>query len=227
MNKGISQSILLEDMMKNCIYYVAMGDSLTEGVGASSGDASFAAKFFNTIKQTPACRFVNLGRAGMCSGELLIYMQEPSILEEWQKATHITVTIGGMDMIKAYQEGELKENFLDIIRHAIRQLKRNLDQILQLLRLHNPDAHVLMLGLYNPSQPENPLHLTANALLMVINNIYQEAANHYHTQFVDPFRNFLNRPHLLADEVHPNDLGHDVIADLMRSHYRQLVKSKS
>ncbi|AMA73125.1 MULTISPECIES: SGNH/GDSL hydrolase family protein [Aneurinibacillus] len=196
--------------MENRVYYVAMGDSLTEGVGASSIESSFAAKFFKAIRQTPYCQYVNLGRSGMSSSELLQYIEKTPVREQWQKATNITITIGGIDLIETYKrKGSMADYFTTIYK-----LKRNVNQLLQRITFDNPNAEVMIMGFYNPGHPDDALYSFANMLLQKVNKIYGMLAKRYNSHLVEPFHDFLNKPHLLADVVHPNDLGYETITHL-------------
>ena len=81
--------------MESPIYYVALGDSLTEGTGASNNKNTFANRYFEVIKKTPDCFFINLGRSGMTSEDLLTSLLHPNINNKLKNATDITITIGG------------------------------------------------------------------------------------------------------------------------------------
>ncbi|GAB7386558.1 GDSL-type esterase/lipase family protein [Bacillaceae bacterium] len=196
--------------MDNKVYYVALGDSLTEGIGASKPERSFPARFFQAIRQTDACRYVNHGKAGRSSGELLQYLREPRVRMELQRANCVTITTGGIDMLRAYERGASLAGYM----RAIQTLRDNLEHILELVRKFNPQTPVLLLGLYNPGSPRHGLFHFATGLLRKINRMYERTARVFGAGTVDPLPSFLNKPHLLADEVHPNDLGYKILSDL-------------
>jgi lysophospholipase L1-like esterase len=203
-----------EEQMENRVFYVALGDSLTVGVGASAHERSFAASFFQSIKQTKECRYMNFGKSGTSSGELLqLLLTDSKIRDLLKRATHITITTGGNDLIRAYQNNENLSGYY----RTIQTLKQNLKLILHNITETNPFTHVSLMGLYNPGTPNHRLFTLANQLIRGINKYYEETANDYDVHAINPMDSFLNKPHLLADEVHPNDLGYRIITDLFLS----------
>jgi lysophospholipase L1-like esterase len=202
-----------EEQMEYPIIYIALGDSLTVGVGASAPDRSFAANFFQSIKQTKECKYMNLGKSGASSGELLQFLTDSKIRDLLKRATHITITTGGNDLIRAYQTNENLSGYF----RTIQTLKQNLQHLLHIITETNRNTHVFLMGLYNPGTPDHKLFSLANQLIQRINKIYEETANNFEVHAINPMNAFLNKPHLLADEVHPNDLGYRVITDLFLS----------
>ncbi|MFC3885922.1 GDSL-type esterase/lipase family protein [Bacillus songklensis] len=202
--------------MESRVFYIALGDSLTEGVGASTHDQSFTAHFFQAIKQTKECQYMNFGKSGRSSGELLQFLTDSKIRDFLKRATHITITTGGIDMIRAYQNNV---NFLEYVR-TFQTLKQNLRHILRNTTEMNPTTQVFLMSLYNPGTPDHKLYKVANKLIRRINRLYEETAKQFSVHTIDPLDSFLNKPHLLADEVHPNDLGYKVITDLFLTKYK-------
>ncbi|WP_408011178.1 GDSL-type esterase/lipase family protein [Pseudalkalibacillus sp. A8] len=202
--------------MENQVLYIALGDSLTKGVGASAHERSFTASFFHGIKQTKDCRYINLGKSGRSSGELLQLLTDSKICDLLKRATHVTITIGGNDMIRAYQNNF---NLSGIIR-TIRTLKQNLEYILQSITDLNPDTHIFLMGLYNPGTSDHKLYKVATQLIRRINRIYEGTATQFGVNIIIPMDSFLNKPYLLADEVHPNDQGYKIITDLFLGNQR-------
>ncbi|MBP3040946.1 hypothetical protein J9303_15770 [Bacillaceae bacterium Marseille-Q3522] len=195
--------------MKNKVFYLALGDSLTEGIGATQGQ-SFPEKFFRAIKQTQECQLLNLGKSGLSSGELLELINDPKMDEPLRKATHITITTGGNDMFRSYEKNA---HFLGYIR-AIQTLNQNLKQILRKITETNRNTNVFLMGLYNPGTIDHKLYKLANQIIERINNLYEETAKHFQVHTINPMEALSSRPHYLSDEVHPNDLGYHVLTDL-------------
>jgi lysophospholipase L1-like esterase len=196
--------------MENRVFYIALGDSLTVGVGASKHDQSFTAGFFQGIKQTKECQYKNLGKSGRSSGELLQFLIDSKTRDLLKRATHVTITIGGNDLIRAYQNNV---SFSEYVR-TIQTLKKNLRYILHNIIESNPNTEIFLMGLYNPGSPDHTFFKLANKLIRKINKMYEETTKQFSVHFINPMDSFLNQPHLLADEVHPNDLGYKVLTDL-------------
>jgi lysophospholipase L1-like esterase len=81
------------------------------------------------------------------------------------------------------------------------------------------------MGLYNPGTPDHKLYKLANQLIQRINKFYEEIAKDFDAHAINPMDSFLNKPHLLVDEVHPNDLGYKVITDLFLSKQKLSVST--
>lgn len=178
--------------MENRVFYIALGDSLTEGVGASTHDQSFTACFFQAIKQTKECQYMNFGKSGRSSGELLQFLTDSKIRDLLKRATHITITTGGIDMIRAYQNNV---NFLEYVR-TVQTLKQNLRHILHNITETNPNPQILLMGLYNPGTLDHKLYKIANKLIRRINKLYEETAKHFGVHTINPMDSFLNKPHV-------------------------------
>ena len=67
----------------------------------------------------------------------------------------------------------------------------------------------------------HPLYSLANIVIKKVNLLFEKQVLTYSYQFIDPFDHFLNKPFLLADEVHPNDLGYQTLFDLIIEHKRK------
>ncbi|RAK21172.1 lysophospholipase L1-like esterase [Anoxybacillus vitaminiphilus] len=207
--------------MENRVFYIALGDSLTAGVGASAHERSFAASFFQSIKQTKECRYMNFGKSGRSSGELLQFLTDSQIRDLLKRATHITITTGGIDLIRAYENNVHLLGYIS----TIQTLKQNLQHILHTITETNRNTHIFLMGLYNPGTPDHKLYQLANQFIQRINQVYEETAKDFNVHAINPIDSFLNKPYLLADEVHPNDLGYKVIADLFLSKQKLSVST--
>ncbi|WP_096439786.1 SGNH/GDSL hydrolase family protein [Alteribacter populi] len=204
--------------MQNETIYVAVGDSLTCGVGASAEEHSFPFQYFQSLKTTHSCKYTNLGCSGMNSTELQQYLEKKNIKKIWRRATDITITIGGNDLIRTYRANGSAWHFLV----TTQKLKWNLHRIISNIKTHNPRVHILIMGLYNPGIPTHPHYHRLNTLIQRVNHMYACLSNKYSVDFIDPFHYFLDRTHLLADEIHPNDEGYRKISELFVAKRNQL-----
>lgn len=50
---------------------------------------------------------------------------------------------------------------------------------------------------------------------------YEQISKSFQVSFIDPYHSFLHRKDYFADEVHPNQKGHDQLAKLWISCYRR------
>ncbi|MDN4595295.1 GDSL-type esterase/lipase family protein [Polycladomyces subterraneus] len=190
------------------IAYLALGDSLTEGIGAH---IPFVEQFFDHLRRTDDCRVRNWGVSGMTSEELLSMLGNPGIGRLVARMSHITVTTGGCDFIRTYETDGV--SIISLTR-TMRRVQMQVDRILGMLRQYNPEATIHLLGFYLPLPAYEQGLWLATRLITSMNQAYQRLCRKHRVYWVDPFDTFLHRHDYFADEVHPNQKGHDQLARL-------------
>jgi lysophospholipase L1-like esterase len=130
---------------------VALGDSLTEGVGDldNQGYVGITTKTLRKEKNVKNVSMQDFGHRGDTSEDLLKKLKQQKVSDSIKAANTVFLTIGGNDIVHVF-----KQNFLDL--HASDFTKRqkifssNLNKIFSEIRELNPDAHIYYFGLYNP-----------------------------------------------------------------------------
>lgn len=80
--------------------YVALGDSITEGTGMKAEEDTFVCHFTKELKQlSPDIQGYNLGKEGDTVSETLKKVQQEDTSELLRKASYITITAGGNDIL--------------------------------------------------------------------------------------------------------------------------------
>lgn len=223
--------------------YLALGDSLAYGSGASDREATAYAPLFYTYLQEqlgPTLEFVNLGVSGETTTSYMEGGQEAAALQLLAERNAdadpandvavITINLGGNDIAElseadspCIQEGYFAEACIAAFTEILNQTRANFATILQSLRdAAGPDTLILILGYFNPySGTGGQFDLPEAAILLdVINGEYTKAAEAVGGVFV-PLDAFADRgPELthVADaspSVHPNDTGYRVMADAL------------
>lgn len=135
------------------INLVAIGDSLTKGVGDSTQSGGYVPLVANQLKEAPGVSSVttkNYGVTGERSDEILERIENQKELQtDIKKADIIVLTAGGNDLIQTFKKEKLnisQESFLQ----PETAYKKNLSIILKKLNMHNPKAQIYVFGLYNP-----------------------------------------------------------------------------
>ncbi|SFS66299.1 GDSL-type esterase/lipase family protein [Marininema halotolerans] len=192
------------------ITYLAVGDSLTEGVGAERPDRHLVAQLFSNIRKTDHCRVQNMGISGLTSKDLYELLRTAALLKAIPRASHITITTGGCDFIDWFEQGA----GLTSLIHTIRGVRSHAEKILTLVRRLNPEASMHMMGFYVPVPAYELGFAVASKALQSMNVSYTQLCRKFDVHMVNPFEAFLHRHDYFADEVHPNQLGYDALAHL-------------
>ena len=138
---------------KENIRFTAIGDSLTEGVGDDTKKGGFVPLVANSLQEKFSLKTVeieNYGVAGERSDQILKRLKkEPEIQEKLKQSDIITLTVGGNDLMKVIQS-----NFLGLSQKSFKKplvkYQENITNLLDEIRLFNPDAPIYVVGIYNP-----------------------------------------------------------------------------
>ena len=193
--------------------YIALGDSLSRGVGSSKGQG-FVSLLGNQLKERKTVeRFQNLGVSGARIEDLLAQLEQKQVNRTLENAKIISITIGGNNL---FNRGEVLKNFSE--KEALDTLKTeipNLEKTFKIIRKNNPDAIVLYMGLYNPFK-ESPNGDAFDSIIQKWNADARTLGLKYKVQVVDTF-NLVKDPKrdLSSDVFHPNDATYKHIADSM------------
>ncbi len=151
--------------------YIALGDSLSEGVGATDGRST---AFVPLVHQGlgDGVGLLNLGESGDTSAQLLSHGHVDAAVAEIEKrktdgdpnndVTLVTLEIGGNDLLNLYfrlvlpgtcpnlTEALKKPQCVDALRGAMASFRPNLKEALDHLQAADPDLRIVLMTLYNP-----------------------------------------------------------------------------
>jgi len=150
--------------------YLALGDSLSEGIGASDAEETgFVALVHDGLG--PNIELMNLGAAGNTSRDLIdeqldratdeIATRNSDVNPE-NDVSVITLEIGGNDLLDIFfdlvlpgtcpnvEDGLNNPECVQQVRETLDTYGPNLDEILTRLREADPDVPIFLLTLYNP-----------------------------------------------------------------------------
>lgn len=201
--------------MDDASLYVALGDSLTEGIGAESPNNNFVSQVFQYLQHSNRCYMKNMGISGMKSGELLELIHNPGVQRILTRMTHCSITTGGCDFIHVYETGSLT---IPRLLHAARQVHNHTRSILDFIRQQNPHSQLYVLGFYLPLPAYNMGIQQSSFLVKTLNRIYQALCDKYQAIMINPFDSFFQRFEYFYDDVHPNQKGYNELAKLFRDH---------
>jgi lysophospholipase L1-like esterase len=211
------------DFFPKDVRLLALGDSLTEGVGDRQGQGGYVGRLQQQLEQHKGVRTVsvtNLGKRGLQLKQLDAVVDQYAT--QIERADLILITIGGNDMMKV-----VRSHFFDLSYELFaKEQKRfaaRLDHLLASIRAANPDAAVVLVGLYNPFANSLPNIPEIDEVIELWNNGSKQVLKRYdRTIFVNVKDLFDNRDDVLySDEFHPNEIGYEQMA---RRVYDELTK---
>ena len=198
------------------IYYLALGDSLTHGVGDETDAFGFTGVLKTKLEQSPNVLSVELdnrGKNGRRTDQLLALLEKGHYDEELEKTNFITITQGGNDVMKV-----VKNNLLSLDTTQFDEAKPSFVErytdIVTYIR-SKTDAPIIFVGFYNPfsivTDEENAFETiisewnkevetivaeTSNACFVSVEDIFGGQTDYYHTDF-----------------FHPNTKGYELMAE--------------
>jgi len=208
----------LTDQWQRPLHYVAIGDSLTVGIGSDLFHPSFVG-YYADLASRALERPVftdKFARSGATTAEIFNVLYLPAISESLRTSDLVTLTAGGNDLIDAAQAFLLDGNearLLSASERAIAHIKKIIERI---HFLHNPEHHcyaIRLLNLYNPF-PSIP---QADTWIQSFNRHLNEYARYPHIKIADIYSAFQGRQNALLHGIHPNDRGYEVMAEVLDS----------
>ncbi len=179
------------------IKYLALGDSLTAGVGVSDYKYSFP---YLIAKKLNNAGLINLARSGDTSSDVLIY-QIPKVLS--QKPDLITLLIGTNDI----------HNLV-----TLEKFESNLTQIVKTLKQTNARIYLLSapyLGSDNTILP--PYNFILNQRTKQFNDVIKKVSSDFGVSYIDLYSLKKTADFYSADQFHPAAAGYSLWADYIES----------
>lgn len=139
---------------KASIHLVALGDSLTEGVGDTTKQGGYVPLVANEVEDyfhLDNAFYENFGKSGDRSDQILKRLKKSSEQQEaLKKADVVTVTVGGNDLMKTVQKELFKNLSLASFEKPATNYQKNLRKLFTEIRKYAPDAPIYVFGIYNP-----------------------------------------------------------------------------
>ncbi len=213
---------------KKAISIVAIGDSLTEGIGDSkSVGGGYVTRLQSKVqkKYKVKTQSHNYGVSGDTSSQIMARIEsDKKMHQDLPKADIITVTVGGNDFMHLLQKKGIDLTEGNIADEQV-QFDKRLTKLLTDIRSYNSDAPIYLIGIYNPFSIY--LSNVKNAKTAFINwneGSAKVASGFNKTYFVDINNLYQNKsidkkvkktgvnPYLYKkDHFHPNGIGYDMM----------------
>ncbi|ANY68944.1 GDSL family lipase [Paenibacillus sp. BIHB 4019] len=210
---------------KNQLRIVAIGDSLTKGVGDSAG-GGYVKQVVDSLAADPdkqAELVNNLGISGLRADQLAENLKtDKGIAYALQQANVILLTIGGNDLFQSLQGAQdsngtaaAEPNMsLAQVEKGLEEGLKRLDNVLSELHRINPEARVIYIGLYNPFFDVKELRDGSLEVQKWNEKAYDMLHEYSNMTMVPTFDLFEERigSYLSSDHFHPNHEGYKQIA---------------
>lgn len=218
-------------------HYVAIGDSLTEGVGDTTNQGGFVPLLAQSLTDTYDYQVTdsNYGVSGNTSKQILQQMQEKTdIQKSLVKADMMTLTVGGNDVMAVIRKN-LTSLSVSTFTKPAKSYQKRLRQIIELARAENEDLPIYILGIYNPFYLNFPDMTEMQEIVDNWNNatesVTEEYANVYFVPINDDLYKGINGEEGIVstsgdqttvindvlfsgDHFHPNNIGYQIMSDV-------------
>lgn len=146
--KGVVEGVI--KLFQKDLHAVAIGDSLTQGVGDETENGGYVGILTNTFKENNLnISIENYGKRGNRTDQLLKRLEKKEIEASIQQADIVLITIGANDIMKI-----VKNNIMDLQLNFFEQEKKEyierLTAIFHRINEINPDTKIYLIGFYNP-----------------------------------------------------------------------------
>ena len=235
---------------------MAIGDSLTQGVGDSSNQGGFVPVLSQALESDFNWQVTsrNYGIAGNTSNQILKRMQEKKdIKRDFKKAKLMTLTVGGNDVIHVIKDNITNLNVNTFSKPAVDYQKR-LRHIIELARKDNKTLPIYIVGIYNPFYLNFPEMTEMQTIVDNWNQSTKEVCKEYDNVYFVPVNDLLykgidgkggvtssdeisqstkssqdslNDALFEDDHFHPNNTGYQIMSDAILKRINQTKKEWS
>lgn len=206
-------------------FYLALGDSLAAGTGATAPDRGYVGHLRDALRRRLGADVVleNLAKAGATTQSLIDEQlpQAEQLLRD-SDVRLLTIDIGGNDFAALFgNPGCLQEALTPDcpLASVLEPVRDRLDSIFSRLRAAGPDVPMAVMTYPNLfSGSGHPFELPAANALSRLNDVIRDEAGRYGLLVVDPTGPFEGKSLELTGvgsvpfDPHPNDAGHAVLA---------------
>lgn len=225
---------------KKSVHFVAVGDSLTEGVGDETKRGGYVPLVADALQQNFELSSVekdNYGVSGERSDQILKRVKKDSDLRNsLASADIITMTVGGNDLFQAFQKN-LNAKTAKQFDRSIKKYGTQVSDILAEIRELNPKAPIYVVGIYNPyylnfpdikamqtvvdnwnDETESLTKEAANCFFVPVNDLLYKGIATKDTEETSESSSSEIKNNALYDEdnFHPNNLGYQLMATAIR-----------
>lgn len=206
---------IIEPQAGESLFYLALGDSLTRGIGDEESRYGWTGRLADEMVRWPAISSVELdnrGKNGRRSDQLLKLLEKGHYDEQLQKADLLSISIGGNDVMKVIKKDLFSLNSTTPFEQELEEYRTRYEAIIRYIRAHNAEAPLMILGFYNPFTLITDEHNSFNDMMKRFNSVMEsQALQDVNACFIPVDDLFLTNDDLVyhTDFFHPNAQGYD------------------
>src|SRR5699024_10355867 len=194
---------------------VAVGDSLTQGVGDSQNQGGYVGIIDRTInKDTKHANIQNFGKRGDRTDQLLLRLNDHKVATSVSEADIILITIGANDIMQV-----VKENFTQLtygkFADARSDYEKRLRAVFERIQSLNDEAKIYLIGFYNPFAKYFPEIEELGMIVDDWNEVGEKMTGEYSNTTYIPTKDLFADEDIdlfAEDHFHPNDRGYERMA---------------
>lgn len=209
--------LTLKELEAEPVFYLALGDSLTRGVGDETNNFGFTGLLAEELNKWPAISEVELdnrGKNGRRSDQLLSLVKSGHYDKELKKADLITITLGGNDVMKVVKK-DLFNLDVKMFEKALPPFTERYEEIVAYIRSQT-EAPIVLIGFYNPFTIVTDQYTPFENIIEDWNNeialLTEETPNACFVQIEDLFDSNMDMVYH-TDYFHPNAKGYEHMAE--------------
>jgi lysophospholipase L1-like esterase len=227
---------------KKSVHFVAVGDSLTEGVGDQTKRGGYVPLVADALQQKYGLTSIeknNYGVSGERSDQILKRVKKDTDLRSsLTSADFITMTVGGNDLFQAFAKNAKQFD------RPIKKYGEHVKNILEEMRELNPNAPIYIIGIYNPyflnfpdikamqtvvdnwnDETQSLTKETKNCFFVPVNDLLYKGIATKDSGQTNESSNSEVKNNALYDEdnFHPNNLGYQLMATAIQE---KIVETK-
>lgn len=225
------------------VTYVAVGDSLTQGVGDTTNQGGFVPLLAQDLTNQYGWQVTtsNYGISGNTSNQILKRMTTQEDLQASLKnADLMTLTVGGNDLRKVILDN-ITNLKVSTFKKPAKAYSKRLVKIIETARAANPDLPIYVLGIYNPYYVNFPEMTDMQTIVDNWNQTTQETVATFDKVYFVPINELLyqgidgemavaevvesskttNNVLFEGDHFHPNNTGYEIMKQAVMEKIRE------
>ncbi|ARF12897.1 MULTISPECIES: SGNH/GDSL hydrolase family protein [Sporosarcina] len=208
--------VVPETFIPKRVNVLGLGDSLTQGVGDERKEGGYFGRLTSDMEQWKGVMevdAVNLAKRGRRSDQFLKQLQDEEVQEAVIQADYIVFTIGGNDIMKVVKGNFMQMKMSDFYK-ALGKFETRIEELFEIIRLYNPDAPIIVAGLYNPFSVVTDEVQEFEDIIADWNRSIEEQVEQDGMACFVPVKDLFNSNENLVyhtDFFHPNSKGYDLM----------------